>query len=243
MFRSRRSDIGSDIGASGQVMRRRDFIGLAGAAALQPFAANAQQRPRRLAFVHTGIPVDRLTESGGPFWVRRFYETMRTLGYVEGGNLVVDRLSAEGHYERFAAIAGEVIGRHPDVIVTNSNAFTRAFVAATSTIPIVAIVSDPVTTGLVTNLARPGGNLTGVSVNAGIEIFAKRVEILKEAVPSATKVGHLFRGRVEQSHMGAARRCRIAPRYRDHARRDAGRERAKSSREPSPTWCSRSWAA
>jgi hypothetical protein len=58
-------------------MRRRDFIGLAGAVALQPFAANAQQMPRRLAFVHSGIPADRLTESGGPFWVRRFYEALR----------------------------------------------------------------------------------------------------------------------------------------------------------------------
>jgi putative ABC transport system substrate-binding protein len=77
-------------------MRRRDFIGLAGAVALQPFAANAQQMPRRLAFVHSGIPADRLTESGGPFWVRRFYEALRGLGDIEGNNLIIERFSAEG---------------------------------------------------------------------------------------------------------------------------------------------------
>jgi len=175
-------------------MRRREFVGLFGGAALWPLAARAQQRPRRLAFVHSGIPADRLTESGGPFWVRRFYETLRGLGDVEGGNLIVDRFSAEGHIERFAQIVAEVISSKPDAIVTNSNALTRAFMAATATIPIVAIVSDPIVTGLLSNLARPGGNVTGVSINAGTEIFAKRLELLKEAVPSAAKVGHLFSG-------------------------------------------------
>ena len=175
-------------------MRRRDFIGLAGAAALPPLAARAQQKLRRLAFVHSGIPADRLTESGGPFWVQRFYRTLRGLGDVEGSNLVVERYSAEGNSERFAPLAAEVVGRRPDVIVANSNNLVRAFMAATPTIPIVAVVTDPVAGGMVTSLARPDGNLTGVSVNAGTEIYAKRLQILKEAIPSATKVTHLLSG-------------------------------------------------
>lgn len=175
-------------------MRRRDFIGLAGAVALHPFAAGAQQGPRRLAFVHSGIPADRLTETGGPFWVRRFYDALRGLGDVEGSNLVVERFSAEGHSERFAPLVAEVVARKPDVILTNLNDLVKGFLAATTTIPIVAVVGDLLAGGLVTNIARPGGNLTGVSINAGPEISAKRLQILKEAVPSATRIAHLVSG-------------------------------------------------
>src|SRR6185312_11949014 len=176
-------------------MRRREFLGgLVGGAALMPLVANAQQKVRRLAFVHSVIPVDRLTENGGPFWVRRFHEALRALGEVEGQNLTIERYSAEGHSERFAALVGEVVGRKPDVIVTNFTDLARAFMAATTTIPIVAIVGDPIAAGLVTNLARPGGNLTGVSINAGIEIDGKRLQILKEAMPSAARIGQLASG-------------------------------------------------
>jgi len=175
-------------------MKRREFVGLLGGAAAWPIAARAQQKPYRLALVHSGIPADRLTERGGPFWVRRFYETLRGLGDVEGSNLVIERFSAEGHSERFAPLAAEVVGRKPDVIVVNLNDLVKVFMAATTTIPIVAIVGDPVAYGLVTSLAHPGGNLTGVSINAGIDIYAKRLQILKEALPSATRVCHLLSG-------------------------------------------------
>jgi putative ABC transport system substrate-binding protein len=180
-------------------MKRREFFGLAGGAVTLPFvwplAARAQQaKPRRLAFVHSGIPVDRLTESAGPFWMRRFFETLRGLGDVEGSNLVVERFSAEGRSDRFAALAAEVVNRKPDVIVSNLNDLVKAFMAATTTVPIVMIAGDPIAGGLVKNLARPGGNVTGVSINAGIEIYAKRLQILKEAVPSLAKVGHLLSG-------------------------------------------------
>jgi putative tryptophan/tyrosine transport system substrate-binding protein len=179
-------------------MRRREFLSLFGGAViapcLRPRAAVAQQTPRRLALVHSGIPADHLTESGGPFWVRRFYETLRALGHVEGGNLVVERFSAEGRADRFDALVSEVIGRKPAAIVVNLNDLVKRFIAATDTIPIVALTGDPIAGGLVTNLSRPGGNLTGVSINAGIEIQAKRLEILKEAVPSATRVAHMLSG-------------------------------------------------
>jgi len=177
-------------------MRRREFIGLVAGTASWPIAARAQQPQKqwRIAFVHSGIPADKLTEAAGPFWVRRFYETLRGLGDVEGSNLVVERYSAEGYSDRFTALAADVVSRNPDVIISNLNDLVKVFAAATVTIPIVAIVGDPVATGLVTNLARPGGNVTGVSINAGAEIVGKRLQILKEAVPSAAKIAYLLSG-------------------------------------------------
>jgi putative ABC transport system substrate-binding protein len=179
-------------------MRRREFLGvLGGAAAAWPLAARGQQpkKQHRIAFVHSGIPADRLTESAGPFWVRRFFETLRGLGDAEGDNLVVERYSAEGHSDRYAALAAEVASRNPDVIVSNLNDLVKVFVAATATIPIVGITGDPIAGGLLTNLSRPGGNLTGVSINAGIEIDTKRLQLLKETMPSATKVANLLSGK------------------------------------------------
>jgi putative ABC transport system substrate-binding protein len=171
-------------------MKRRQFLSLVGGAAMWPSAARAQKQ-HRIAFVHSGIPADKLTETAGPFWVRRFYETLRGLGDVEGSNLVIERYSAEGRSERFAALAAEIVSRNPDVIVANLNDLVKMLAATTATIPIVAIVGDPIAGGLVKNLAKPGGNLTGVSINAGIEIYGKRLQILKEAMPSATKVAYL----------------------------------------------------
>jgi putative ABC transport system substrate-binding protein len=176
-------------------MRRRDFLGvLSGAAVAFPFGASAQQaqKQRRIAFVHSGIPADLLTESAGPFWVRRFYQTLRELGDTEPGHLVVERYSAEGRSERFAALAAAVVSRNPDVILTNSNSLVKTFTMATATIPIVGITGDPIAAGLVTSLAHPGGNLTGVSIDAGFEIVSKRLQILKEAVPRAIKVAYLL---------------------------------------------------
>src|SRR5450631_1374567 len=142
----------------GAAMRRREFLGvLGGAAASWPLAARGQQpkKQHRIAFVHSGIPADRLTESAGPFWVRRFYETLRGLGDAEGDNLVVERYSAEGRSDRFATLAAAVLSRNPDVIVSNLNDLVKAFVAATATIPIVGITGDPIAGGLLTNLSHP----------------------------------------------------------------------------------------
>jgi len=176
-------------------MRRRQFIALlGGTAAAWPHAARAQQPPKqhRIAFVHSAISAGELTEAAGPFWVRRFYETLRGLGDIEGGNLVVERYSAEGRSDRFAALAATVVSRAPDVIIANLNDLVKAFAAATPTIPIVAIIGDPIAAGLLRNLAHPGGNLTGVSVNAGNEIYDKRLQILTQAVPAAVKVAYLL---------------------------------------------------
>jgi ABC-type uncharacterized transport system substrate-binding protein len=113
------------------------------------------------------------------------------LGYVEGENLIIERYSAEGHHERYADLAREIVTRNPDVIVTGTNPVVIAFKAATSTIPVVAFLLDPLKAGLVTSLARPGGNLTGITLDAGIEIWGKRLQMLKEAIPSTTTAAFL----------------------------------------------------
>jgi putative ABC transport system substrate-binding protein len=189
-------------------MRRRDFLGvLSGAAVAFPFGTHAQQaqKQHRIAFVHSGIPADLLTEAAGPFWVRRFYQTLRQLGDTEAGNLVVERYSAEGRSDRFAALAATVVSRNPDVIVANSNSLVKTFAMATATIPIVSITADPIAVGLVTSLAHPGGNLTGVSIDAGFEIVSKRLQILKEAMPRATKVAYLLSNAGDERMMSSYR--------------------------------------
>jgi putative tryptophan/tyrosine transport system substrate-binding protein len=221
-------------------MRRREFITLVvgGAVGSLPLAAHAQQpqKPRRIAFVHSGIPADQLTETTGPFWVRRFHETLRALGDVEGSNLVIERYSAEGRTERFAPLAAAVVGSNPEVIVVNLNDLVRAFTAATTTIPIVVITGDPIAGGLLTNLAHPGGNLTGVSINAGVEIIAKRLQLLKEAVPSTAKVAYLlssvgndlaFSYREAAKHLGIAISDKFLPEINDEQLRKSFAEMAE----------------
>jgi hypothetical protein len=143
------------------------------------------------------------------------------LGYVDGENLIIDRYSAEGHHERYPDLARQIVASHPDVIVTVSTRILIALKAATSTIPIVAnMLEDPLKAGLVTSLAHPG-NLTGVSRDAGVEIWGKRLQILKEAIPSASTVaffgfrelwegpaGHVLRDAGSGRDFGARRTLR-----------------------------------
>jgi len=171
-------------------MKRREFITLlSGAAAAWPLAVRAQQpaKRQRIAIFHPAIPTTLLTETGGGSAWRAFFGELRRLGYVEGENLIIERYSAEGHHERYADLAREIVARNPDVIVTGTNPVVNAFKAATSTIPVVAFMLDPLQAGLVTSLARPGGNLTGITLDPGIDIWGKRLEMLKEALPSTAK--------------------------------------------------------
>ncbi len=174
-------------------MRRREFIPMLGAAVAWPLAARAQQLANqpRIAIFHPAIPTTLLTETGGGSAWRAFFGELRRLGYVEGKNLIIERYSAEGHHERYADMAREIVTRNPDLIVTGTNPVVIAFMAATSTIPVVAFMLDPLKAGLVTSLARPDGNLTGITLDAGIEIWGNRLEMLKEAIPSMAKVAFL----------------------------------------------------
>ena len=172
-------------------MRRREFISLvAGAATAWPLAVRAQQpaTQQRIAIFHPAIPTALLTETGGGSAWRAFFGELRRLGYVEGENVIIERYSAEGHHERYVDIAREIVTRRPDVIVTGTNPVVTAFKAATNTIPVVAFMLDPLHAGLVTSLSRPGGNLTGITLDAGVEVWGKRLEILKEAIPSAARL-------------------------------------------------------
>jgi len=173
-------------------MRRREFLA-GGLLAAATRASWAQQRaaPPRIAIFHPAIPASLLTETGGGTAWRAFFGELRRLGYVEGQNLHIERSSAEGHHERYADLARQIVARNPDLIVTGTNPVVLAFKDATSAIPIVAFMADPLKAGLVASLARPGGNLTGITLDAGIEIWGKRLELLKEAVPSATRVAFL----------------------------------------------------
>jgi putative tryptophan/tyrosine transport system substrate-binding protein len=154
-------------------IRRREFITLLGGAAASPLTPRAQQpaMQRRIAIFHPAIPTTLLTETGGGSAWRAFFAELRRLGYVEGENLIIERYSAEGHHERYADLAREIVTRNPELIVTGTNPVVIAFRAATSTIPVVAFMLDPLKAGLVTNLGRPGGNLTGITLDAGIEIW------------------------------------------------------------------------
>jgi len=175
-------------------MRRREFITvIGGAVGAWPLVARAQQSAtsRRVAIFHPAIPTTLLTETGGGSAWRAFFGELRRLGYVEGQNLIIERYSAEGHHERYADLAREIVNRNPDVIVTGTNPVVTTFKATTTTIPVVAFMIDPLQARLVTSLGRPGGNLTGITLDAGIENWGKRLQILKEAIPSAAKVAFL----------------------------------------------------
>ena len=176
-------------------MRRGDFtIGLLLASGTQTVRAQERGKRRRIAIVILAGAVAIISEMSSDPLRRRFYQSffaeLRRLGDVEGQNLTIERYSGEGRPEGYADLARGVVGRNPDVIVAQTNPVALAVRAATGTIPIVWIGLNAIELGLVTNLAHPGGNITGVSLYDA-EIYAKRLQILKEAVPSASKVAFL----------------------------------------------------
>jgi ABC-type uncharacterized transport system substrate-binding protein len=198
-------------------IKRREFLTLIAGSAIFPVAASAQQsaRQQRMAMFHPAIPPALLTEKGGGSAWRAFFGELRRLGYIEGQNLLIDRYWADGRHDRYAEVARDIVSRNPDLIVTGTNPVVTVFKAATSTIPVVAFMLDPLQAGLVANLNRPGGNLTGITLDAGIEIWGKRLEILKEAIPSTTKAVFLgmrggWEGALAQVLQGAAAQLGIA---------------------------------
>jgi ABC transporter substrate binding protein len=146
----------------------------------------------RIALVRNVATMADTSEHGDiPFYQAMFAE-LRRLGYVEGQDLVVERYSSGNQAERFAKVAGEVVTSAPDLVfVSGGRSLLLALKAATTTIPMVVATSEAVRSGVVASLAKPGGNITGISVDAGAEIWGKRLELLREAVPKLSRVGFL----------------------------------------------------
>ena len=188
-------------------MRRRDFITALGAAATWPLAARAQQpaKMKRIAFVHPASKVSELSVSGKPYY-RAFFEELSRLGYVEGQNLGVERYSGEGQPERYAELVRDVVNTHPDLILAVGARLSLDFKMATTTIPIVTVIIDPIAMGLVASIARPGGNITGVTISGGLELIGKRMGLLVEAMPKLSTLGYLVSRPYWEDPRGAAAR-------------------------------------
>ena len=168
-------------------MRRRDlFAQLGGAAISWPVVARTQQKAMPvIGYLHPGSP--------GPFapFTAAFRQGLGDAGYVEGRNVAIEYRWAEGHEDRQPALAADLVGRKVDAIVTVGVSAARLAKEASSTIPVVFFTGgDPVADGLVASLARPGGNMTGVTV-FGAELNPKRLELLSELVPRARAVAVL----------------------------------------------------
>jgi putative ABC transport system substrate-binding protein len=168
-------------------MRRREFITLLGGAAVAwPLAARAQQSKKipRLCF----LTFDPGTLQSRSPRFDAFFEGLRDLGYVDGQTITIDYLSADGRGERFPALAAECLRLKADIIAVSTTPAAQVAKNATRTVPIVMIaLGDPVGTGLVDSLAQPGGNITGMSMMVP-ELAAKRLGLLKEAVPGLSRV-------------------------------------------------------
>src|SRR5437763_9795381 len=169
-------------------MKRRDLITvLGGTAAIWTLAARAQQARGRLYKVGYLGPA-----SPEPHLIKAFEYGLQTLGYRVDENVLVEYRFANQDLERLPTLAAELVRLGVDIIVAGSNA-TAAAMSATTTIPIVMTNSlDPMSTGLVASLARPGGNVTGFTADAGDEILGKRLELLKDALPNLSRVGVLW---------------------------------------------------
>jgi putative ABC transport system substrate-binding protein len=182
-------------------MRRREFI-----AGLLLITGNQLTQGQRalsgtvyhMAIVDPVIPAAQLNESA-PAGYRAFFEELRQLNYFEGQNVLIERFSGEGRAEHFPELVRDVVSRNPDLIVAAGFRLVLDFKAATATIPIVGFMGDPVAVGIVPSLARPGGNITGVASDASAEIEAKRLEILKESVPTIMKVAALASAKMMES--------------------------------------------
>src|SRR5712675_1778181 len=174
-------------------MKRREFIAaVSGVVAALPLAARAQQPAGRVYRVGYLAGGSRQTQLN---LMKAFDEGLRSLGYRVGQNIVIEYGFADGEVQRLPALAADMVRLGVDVIVSGNSLSTAAAMKATTTIPIVMTSSaDPVSAGLVASLARPGGNVTGFSLDGGNEgeMQGKRLGLLKEALPNLTRVGMLW---------------------------------------------------
>ena len=164
-------------------MRRRKFLGVLGGAVAWPLAARAQQPGKQLGKLPTIGFLAQSTRSAASEWVAAFLQRLRELGWIEGRTFAIEYRWGEGSSERATQFAQEFVRLKVNIIVTSGTPQVAAAKQATSVIPIVfATAGDPVGTGLVASLARPGGNVTGLAT-LGADLAGKRLELLREVVP------------------------------------------------------------
>ena len=174
-------------------MRRRDIIAfLGGAVATWPVAASAQQpvKTYHLAILTHFDAVDRTTGKQERYWTA-FFNELRRLGYEEGRDLAVTWHSSQVDADRAVEVVRSVAERKPDVIFTPDARMATVLKTMAAAIPAVAITVDPVGSGVAASLALPGGNVTGFSIDAGLELISKRLELFRQAVPTASRMAWL----------------------------------------------------
>src|SRR5437868_3338011 len=190
-------------------MDRRETVLALLALGAAPLAADAQQAAKvaRIGYLSPNL-------AASPHLRAAFLQGLRDFGYVEGRNVVIEYRDAEGKFERLPALAAELVALKVDVIVASGTLTALAAKHATSSIPIVfPTVGDPVTDGLVISLARPGGNVTGLS-NLSPELVGKCLELLKEAIPGVSQVAILWQpsGFVERTRKDVRKGAEVAGR-------------------------------
>ncbi|MGE3703337.1 MAG: ABC transporter substrate-binding protein [Hyphomicrobiaceae bacterium] len=191
------------------MLRRREFIALVAGAIASPMGVGAQQQAEKVPRIgYLGVT----SASDRPALLDAFRQRLRELGWVEGQNIGIDYRYAEDRVDRLPDLAAELVQLKVDLIVSFGTQGVTAAKNATETIPIVMIaVRDPVGTGLIASLARPGGNVTGVSGYAGLESVAKQLELLKETVPQIRRVA-ILSNPANAYHQLAIRELNVAAR-------------------------------
>ena len=184
-------------------MQRREFIAFLGVATAWPLAASAQPKIVRIGFMGNS------TAALEANLVDAFREGLHELGYEEGRNIVIEYRWADGKYDQFPTLVAELIAAKVDVIVTAGTPAALAVKKATTTVPLVMVaVGDPVGTGLVPSLARPGGNLTGLS-SVAPDLEGKRLQLLREIVPALSHVA-MFVNSLNPFHVSSMQQARAA---------------------------------
>jgi len=189
-------------------MRRIGLVILAISLAVVPLAADAQEVGKipRIGFLAVPSRWDRTPMSDS------FVQGLRELGWVEGKDVAIEYRYADGRADRLSELAAELVRLKVDLIFASSTAVAVAAKTATSTIPIVVpTMSNPVELGLIASVARPGGNVTGLSYSLGLEIFSKQLELLKETVPKVRRVA-ILSNPANPSRAGAIKSVKVAAR-------------------------------
>jgi putative ABC transport system substrate-binding protein len=192
-----------------KTMRRREFITLVGGAVVSAWPLPAFGKAQRIIIVHPTLPVPQivgkplrefieLAEAAGDSSALGFFKELDRLGY--GQSLLVEVYSGQGRVSHYADLAREVVSRNPDLIIPLSTELTLVFKAATTTIPIVGSFAIPVESGIVANLARPGGNITGVAADVGPDQWGKPVQLLQQVAPQATRLAVLHSRAVREQY-------------------------------------------